>query len=373
MKRILYVRSGPYQVNLEGYNSQELGLAEAFSKRNIKCDIVYYHKQKNFDQIVNKKGCEIRILWRKGIKILRSGIYPQLLSKNFLNQYDLIIISEYSQIMAVLLGKLHKNVYIYNGPYYNLFKIPFIEKIYDFLFVNNINKNIKGIFCKTNYAKKYLEQKGLKNCEVIGVGLDTEKFNEEEYAQEETIGIIQKMKKHRNIVYIGSISKRKNVELIVNIFNSIKKRPEFNNVQLVIIGKDDNGYLKYCMNKLDKKFKGNLLYYPYIKNSQLKFIYSNADIFILPSIQEIFGMVLLESMYFRTATISSKSAGATTLIEDGFDGFILNDFELENWENAVVRLLKDKKLRVDVGERAHSKISGFFMWDSIVNKILEKI
>lgn len=122
MKRILYVRSGPYQINLDSYNSQEIGLATAFAERNVRCDVLYYHKKKNFDQVVKKNGHEIKILWRKGVRVLRSGIYPQILNRSFLSGYDAIFVSEYSQIMSVLLSRLHANVYVYNGPYYNLFK-----------------------------------------------------------------------------------------------------------------------------------------------------------------------------------------------------------------------------------------------------------
>ena len=101
--KVLYIRSGPYQVDTKSYNLQELGLAKAFAEKNVQCDVVYYHKEKDFDQKIVKDGYEINVLWRKGSRLLRSGVYPQILKKEFLRTYDAVIISEYSQVMAVLL------------------------------------------------------------------------------------------------------------------------------------------------------------------------------------------------------------------------------------------------------------------------------
>ena len=148
MKRILYVRSGPYQLDLDSYNSQELGLATALNELGFSCDIMCYTSGKNRDEIIENSGVKIKVLWRKGIRLLRSGIYPMILKKSFLSEYDIVICSEYSQIMSVLLLWRHKNVYIYNGPYYNLFKIKFLEPIYDKLFCKYINKRAKKVFCK---------------------------------------------------------------------------------------------------------------------------------------------------------------------------------------------------------------------------------
>ncbi|MBT1165053.1 hypothetical protein [Bifidobacterium felsineum] len=205
-RKILYVRSGPYKLNLSKYNSQEVGLAKALTDLDCSVDILYY-SDKNYDQIINYNDRTIKILWRKGIKIFRTGIYPSLLNQAYLKQYDAIICSEYSQLMSIILSKLHNNVYVYNGIYYNLFKLPFIEKFYDWLFVPLINKNVKGIFCKTRKAKKYLENKGINNLQVIGVGLDPKPVPKQ--MDKQTKCLLRKMDNHHNILFVGQLTKRK--------------------------------------------------------------------------------------------------------------------------------------------------------------------
>ena len=79
-KKILYVRSAPYELNFNSYNLQEIGLGTAFCKVGYDFDLIYYSKR-NKDQIIEVGNNRIKILWRKGIKLLRTGIYPQILNK----------------------------------------------------------------------------------------------------------------------------------------------------------------------------------------------------------------------------------------------------------------------------------------------------
>lgn len=367
-KKILYIRSAPYELSFDNYNLQEIGLGKAFCKEGYDFDLLYYSKE-NRDQIIEVENKRIKVLWRKGIKILRTGIYPQILKKSFLNKYDIVIVSEYSQLMSILVSRLHKNTYIYNGPYYNMFKIPFIEKVYDLLFVTYINRNIVKIFSKTERAKQFLEAKGIKNIEVVGVALDTNKFDNEKLIDDATRDLLKKMENKKNLLYVGSIIKRKNVELIIKAFNELKKKTKYKDVQLILIGKSKESYINKCFSLLEEEAKNDVIYQPIIENSQLKFIYEKSDIFLLPSFQEIFGMVLLEAMYFGVPTISSNSAGGETLIQNGNNGIIIDEFDEIKWKDKISFLLDDEKVRQEFREKSKKTIRDRFIWSSIVKKM----
>lgn len=364
--KVLYIRSGPYQLNFSNYNLQEVGLGKAFCRKGLDFDILYYSHEDR-DQIVNCEGGKLRILWRKGIKILRTGIYPSVLKKAFLQQYDAIIVSEYSQLMSVLVVSRHPNVYLYNGPYYNLFKIPFVELIYDKLFCKHLNNRAKKVFCKTMMAANYIGKKGITNTVVVGVGLDAEKFETEKELKPDTQSLLDRMAGHRNILYVGSISERKNVTLILEAFKQLKKDENFSDVQLVLVGKGSDTYVQKCAAITGK----DVVWCSFIENAQLKFIYETADIFTLPSLEEIFGMVLLEAMYFGTATVASHTAGAETLISNGKTGIILKDFEPHTWAYTYASLLNDPQLISDLGKAAKYSIRENFMWDGIAEKMLQ--
>lgn len=372
MNKILYVRSGPYQVDPNSYNLQELGLASAFYKYGYQCDVMYYHKEKDFDQVIEKNGAKINVLWRHGIRLLRSGVYPQILKKDVLDRYDFVICSEYSQIMSVLLCKKART-YIYNGPYYNLFKIPFIEPMYDALFCKYINRKAKKIFCKTEMASDYIAKKGMTNTTVTGVALDIEKFEKEIVIKPATKDLLDKMLGHRNFLYIGSIIKRKNIELLVGAFVELKKYENTDDVQLVLIGKGDKSYTEYCSSLVPENLRKDIVWCSFIENAQTKFVYQAATAFLLPSIKEIFGMVLLEAMYFYTPVISSHSAGAGTLIKSGKNGIIVEEFDKIKWAKAMWNLINGSGNAAELGKSAGETIRNEFMWDGIAKKMLREI
>ena len=369
-KKILYVRCGPYVLTFDSYNLQEVGLGSAFCRKGYDFDILYYSKE-NRDQVIKIEKNKLTILWRKGIKILRTGIYPFLLNRDFLNQYDIVIVSEYSQIMSHLIAQRHPNVYLYNGPYYNLFKLPFIEPIYDILFCKKINCEMKKVFCKTQMAANYIGKKGITNTTVTGVGLDTSKFDAEKDILPETQKLIDKMEGKRNLLYVGSIIPRKNTELLIKMFVELKKNEDLKDVQLILVGKGDEGYTNKCNALIPDEINDDVVWCQFIKNAQLKFIYKNAYAFLLPSAQEIFGMVLLEAMYFGVPVVSSHSAGAGTLIRHGENGLIVEQFDVNAWKSAIESLLNDLQFADKLGEAATETIKRDYMWDSISKKMLE--
>ncbi len=367
-KRILYVRSAPYLLNFNNYNLQEVGLGKAFCRKGYDFDILYYSKE-NRDQDVPLDGGKLRILWRKGLKLLRTGVYLPVMSKKFLAQYDLVIMSEYNQSMSVVVTWLHDNIYLYNGPYYNMFILPFMEPIYARLFGKRLNTKMKKVFCKTKMAAEYIGKRGITNTEVIGVGLDAEKFEVETEIKTDTQALLDKMSGKRNILYVGAISERKNTVLLLDAFAKLKKDPAHTDVQLVLVGNGSEAYAQKCKSLP----QDGVVWCNFIENAQLKFVYDTADIFTLPSSEEIFGMVLLEAMYFGTATVASHTAGAETLIQHEQTGLIVEDFLPETWASTLAKLLEDPQKIATLGENAKKSIRENFMWDGIAEKMLRHI
>lgn len=369
--RLLYMRLGPYVLDFDSYNLQEVGLGKAFCKCGFDVDILYY-SMVDKDQIIPTENGTLKILWRKGIKWLRTGLYPSMTSR-FLCRYAVVMTSEYSQILSWWVAKQHPNVYLYNGPYYNLFKFSFIEPIYDRLFCRSIDMNVRKVFCKTKLSKAYIEKKGIADSIVVGVGLDIDKYEKENSIETETKALLSKMEGHRNLLYVGQMIKRKNVDLLIKAFLEVKKRAPNVDIQLVLIGKGDDQYMDYCKSMIVPGLRKNVIWCGSIKNAQMKFIYQAATMFLLPSAQEIFGMVLLEAMYFSLPVISSYNAGADTLIKSGENGVIMDTFNEIAWADQIIRLLSDKSVALRMGRAAGERIRNEFMWDNIVNKMLRYI
>lgn len=368
MKRLLYIRSGPYPVNLQSYNLQEIGLCKAFTRKGYDCTVLYYSKKNDEIEIKCENDKHITVLLRHGVRLLRSGIYFDILKHEYLDQFSIIIISEYSQIMAPLLCKLSRNVYIYHGPYYNLFKIPITEPIYNCLFSKYINQRVQKVFVKTYQAQRYLRKCGITNTVVTGVGLDVDAFeNGSVQIEPNTLEIVRRMQNHRVLLYVGSFIKRKNVELIVAAFNGIKEHPNNEDVQLLMIGNGNKGYVEHVVTQVSNKARTSFIHIPFLKNSQLKFIYPAASIFLMPSTEEIWGMSIMESMYFGIPPIASGTAGACTMMKDGETGFIVDTFNISTWIEKINYLLSHYEKCKEMGQNARMTIQQKYNWDTVTD------
>lgn len=373
MKKILYVRNGPYKVNANSYNLQEIGFCKALCKQGYDCDIVYYSDIDKDEKIYvdEYNRTRIKLLWRKGYKVLRTGIYPSLLKKEFVNQYDLIITTEYSQIMSLLWTMYKPKVVLYNGPYYNMFKIPFTEKIYDLLFVKTLNKRLYKIFTKSDLSKKYLEKKGFENVETLGVGLDTGIFENVENPSEEVKELIEYMKNNKCLLYVGSLIDRKNFRFSLKVFEKVnKENPE---IKMVIIGSGKKQYVEKSFEFIDKEIVKNIILIDKIDNKSLKYIYKEAKVFILPSKLEIFGMVLLEAMYFGVPSVTSLNGGSSTLINNKINGVIIDNFSDNIWKMEIMKILEDKDYSNILRWNSSNTIKSNYLWKMISEKLIESI
>ena len=136
-----------------------------------------------------------------------------------------------------------------------------------------------------------------------------------------------------NIVYIGRISREKNLELLFKLIKSSS------NLSLSIYGKDEEkleSNLKVTENKI--KFKGSIL------NKKIRFEIKKYDLLILPSKFEPWGLVIEEAIYNGIPVISSNKVGCyQDLISNLKVGFVFKNNSLDHCKN-VLKKFKIQKI-----------------------------
>ena len=147
-------------------------------------------------------------------------------------------------------------------------------------------------------------------------------------------------------------------------------RAEYPGLKLVAVGKGKEKYVDQCLKQLTDEERKNVFLPGQIDNSQLRYIYPLAKIFALPSLQEIFGMVLMEAMYFGAPVITSRNGGSVTLINNGVNGSIVNEFRVEDWMEKVRQYMDDEKHRTMIAENARETIKESFNWMTLTRKMI---
>ena len=100
-------------------------------------------------------------------------------------------------------------------------------------------------------------------------------------------------------------------------------------------------------------------------------IYQRTDMFVFTSNYEIFGMVLLEAMYFGLPVISSMNGGASTLIGNGKNGYMMEQFDVSSWAENILEVVKDDELRSRLGKNAKNTIEKRFLWDRLADQFIQ--
>ena len=367
--KILIVRLFPNEININNYNVQEIGLAKALVKKGHQCDIVLYTKGKERQETIEVKDKKsITIFWMRGINFLKNGLYSNkiiYLSKN----YDIVQSSEYDQLYNIKLRrKINKKLIIYHGPYYDKFNKEYNLKcnIFDMLFLSNEYKNVKFI-TKSELATNFLKEKGFKDVTTIGVGLDKDKFINNVPNKD----IINKLKDNKKyLLYIGKIEKRRNTLFLIKLLKNISMKNE--DVKLVLIGNGTKKYVQKVFNYAKElNVYDKIIYFNKIVQNEISTLYKKCDIFVLPTEYEIFGMVMLEAMYFGLPVITTLNGGSSTVIEDGKDGYICNNSDVKEWTNKIEYLFNNKEKYNSISKKATQKIVNHYIWDSIANKFIK--
>jgi N-acetyl-alpha-D-glucosaminyl L-malate synthase BshA len=93
---------------------------------------------------------------------------------------------------------------------------------------------------------------------------------------------------------------------------------------------------------------------------------SAADLFLLPSSQESFGMAALEAMACEVPVVASRIGGLPEVIEDGVTGFLRDLDDVEGMVDRAVAVLQDRVLRDRIGQAAAEHVRTRFCEDLIV-------
>lgn len=383
-KRILMVRSIPNDLDIKGYNLQQIGLGKAFCDKGYDFDFITFKKNSNDCKsfiFYENKGCKARYIEKPRLRFLRWGINFEITTEKFLRKYDFIICQEYYQIESYLISRHTNKMVLYSGPYYNLFMPKFFSPLYDKFIGPRLNRNVRHIFVKSVLAQQFLEQKGYDGLYNIGVGLDTSRFNNVSEIHDSTMDLMKYMQDNKCILYVGALSDRKNIPFLLETYKKVlEKDPSIKFVMIgrsiinplkKLIGKKDEDYERECMSKMPQNVRDGVYRIRRIENSQLKYIYPLAKALLLPSKLEIFGMVLLEAMYLRTPVVTSYNGGSMTLIDKKNTGIMLKNFNSDEWCESIMKLINNKEYSEEIKNNAEKIVRDEYNWSVIADKFLK--
>ena len=154
-------------------------------------------------------------------------------------------------------------------------------------------------------------------------------------------------------LFVGTLCLRKGIPLLLQAWEKADLDAE-----LILCGGMDPEFSDYLTPRLQGK---NITYVPY--TTDIGQLFKQADIFVFPTLEEGGPMVTYEAMAHAIPPLVT-AMGAGAVVEDGINGCVLPDDDPLAWAQAMTRMLEDKNLRIQLGERARDRAE-LFTWENV--------
>ena len=109
----------------------------------------------------------------------------------------------------------------------------------------------------------------------------------------------------------------------------------------------------------------------YVADEMMAPLYQKAQLFVLPSLFEPFGMTTQEAMACGIAVIASKFGGIRNVITNGVDGILVDAANPQEFSEALYELLADDEKRNAMGRAARKLIEDEYSWEAIADKFMK--
>jgi len=172
----------------------------------------------------------------------------------------------------------------------------------------------------------------------------------------------------RYILYVGAAEKNKNIKGLLEAFLKIRNNSRFKDVYLVLAGKIDPDYRKLIEYSKTLGIEQKVIFTDYIEHSDLPMVYNGAEVFILPTFNEWFGIPLLEAMSCGVPVAASNCRGIPEVVGDA--GILFNPHNIEEMSKVLSGVLENKPLQLELKEKGFKRARDF-SWKKTAENTLE--
>lgn len=249
----------------------------------------------------------------------------------------------------------------------------FPQKLYLNFSTKYAVKNAQGLIAVSESTKKDLIEKfgaDSRKVFVVHEGIDQKRFKVKgERGKVEKILAKYKIKKPY-ILFVGTLQPRKNLERLIEALAKLggRGKVEEGDLNLVIVGK--KGWMYDQILAAPKKFGvgDKVKFLNYIPDSNLPIIYSQAEVFVLPSLVEGFGLPVLEAMAAQIPVIVSNKGSLPEVA--GEAALYFNPENVDEIAKTLTKVLFNSKLRSQMIEKGRKRLAKF-SWERAARKTLK--
>ena len=183
---------------------------------------------------------------------------------------------------------------------------------------------------------------------------------------------------NRMVLFVGRIEPLKGLDTLIQAMSCLDLREIHRPVHLAIIGGEPDVIPEDMTEEMTRLQKlcddlcmgGMVVFLGKRGQDTLPYYYSAAEVVVMPSLYESFGMVALEAMACGTPVIASEVGGLGYLVQNDVTGYTIPDSDPAELCEKLASLLGDANLRESMGQRA-AEYALDYAWEKIAARIVE--
>lgn len=292
-------------------------------------------------------------------------------AKEETKHFDIIHMHNYRTFQNLVIARYARE---YDIPYVlqthgsatTFFQKGWLKRTFDKLWGYRISRDAARVIAVTKIEAEQYKSMGVgeDRIEVVPNGIDLSEFDNlpERGNFRKKYGLDDSQ---RTILYLGRIDRIKGLDLLAEAFAGLSKK--LTEARLVIVGPED-GYLS-SLKKLitNLEISNNVLFIGPLYGQEKLQAYVDADVYVLPSSYEIFGITVLEACACGTPVIVTDRCGIADII-DGKAGLVVPP-ERDALSTAIAAILRDKERAQEFGEKGKSLVRENFNWERIAGQV----
>lgn len=339
----------PYKVDLFNNLAKRIDLTVLFERSNAD----------NRNNAWLKNNCiGFEAIFLEGIKIgEEASLCLDIFRYIKKSEYDLFILNGYSSPTSIYLIFLLK-----------ILKIPFILSLDGGILKKDTNffkdkfkrfliNSAKFYFSTSNETDKYLESFNIKSSDIFRVPF-TSILSKDLLKKPFTASEKKILKKNLGlssefmILTIGQFIHRKGIDVLLRSIPSIEA-----DITVCIIG---GSATKEYKKIITENSINNINFYDFMSKEELSYFYKAADLFVLPTREDVWGLVINEAMSFGLPVISTnKCIGAIELLDTNKTGFIIPSDDSAKLSSKINLMLNNDELRSNMSKNALNRIGNY--------------
>ena len=247
------------------------------------------------------------------------------------------------------------------------FDFGILKRIINSVILKIYLKSFHRIVTTSNYLKREIINLWGNPNAIIVIGAAGKKSLEVERSNKQRSGTVIRL------LCVGHVKEMKGQLVLIK---ALRYLDDLNWILYLIgdVSSEDKYYKKILSKQINTyNLSKRVVFRGRLEGASLIEEYRTADILIVPSLYEGYGMVVREGMSFGLPIIASKVGGIPEQIRDGIEGFLIPPDDPDALALALKKLIDNPDLRITMGKSGRKRLKELPTWDNVCERFYQAV